>query len=157
MPSGRCAGSGRAITMASSRFQSFFISCLLAPESTSARGMPLASLKTCRLLPHLLRSVEFFPVSSVSPNSPFFPAALSRCIHPRSDMPTRYQARHPYFERLRWRANTVLVRSSNRLERTRVLPIFTHPTKIKPPPRYAHARAAIFCARGHPRTRSKCR
>ena len=64
------SGSGRSIGMLFSVSSTSRMSCVLAPSIPTAKGMPLPSVKTDRLVPSLPRSVGFRPV--------FFPP--ERCL-----------------------------------------------------------------------------
>src|SRR5262249_25860625 len=63
MPCG-CAtvGCGRLTTTLSSVDRTSFMSCRLAPSTTSPMGMPCPSVNRLRLTPPLARSVGFGPV-----------------------------------------------------------------------------------------------
>lgn len=83
------ARAGTAMTTASNTSASFWLSWRLAPHSTTASGIPLASVRRVRLQPALPRSVGLLPVASGSPEAPFFPVALSRCCRQRLATPSR--------------------------------------------------------------------
>jgi hypothetical protein len=57
-------GLRRSTTTASKVSASSFMSCRLAPATTTARGMPCPSVSTLRFVPPLPRSVGVEPVAS---------------------------------------------------------------------------------------------